>query len=107
MKHFAVVFLGLLLAPCLALALDPGVRIKDGFYDIDVTTRSVPFVGDYDCDGNKDLIVGETVPSGTDYGKVRLYLNTNIDPNPMFNGWSYIEYMSGGNPIDIYLAGSS
>lgn len=107
MKCCSIFVVVALLVPCSALGLDPGVKIQAGFVDIDVTYRSVPFVTDYDCDGKKDLLVGEHIPSGTDYGKVRVYLNQFADQAPLFSGWSYAQYMSGGNPVDIQLSGSS
>ena len=35
-------------------------------------------------DGNKDLIAGDYT------GNIRIYLNTNTDANPLFNGYSYL-----------------
>lgn len=107
MKYRTVFVLALLLVPCSVLALDPGTKIQDGFVDIDATYRSVPFVMDYDCDGKKDLLVGEHITAATDYGKVRVYINQFADAAPLFSGWSYAQYVSGGNSIDIYLSGSS
>jgi hypothetical protein len=102
-----LLLVAVLLVPCWVLALDPGTKIADGFADINVSYRSVPFVVDYDCDGKKDLLVGEHILSGTDYGRVRVYLNQWADQAPLFSGWSYAQYMSGGNPFDIHLSGSS
>jgi hypothetical protein len=107
MKRCAVVLLAVLAAPSVVLALDPGVRIRDGFNDIDVNYLPVPCVMDFNCDGKKDLLLGEAITAGTDYGKVRFYPNTNADANPMFNGWSYVQYVTIGGGFDIYLEGSS
>jgi hypothetical protein len=107
MKWCVLLLAVLLLAPCSAPALDPGTKIRDGFVDIDVSYRSVPFVTDYNCDGKKDLLVGEHILAATDYGKIRVYLNYNTDDNPLFAGWSYAQYTSGANSYDIQLSGSS
>lgn len=107
MKYLVLVLLALALLPCSVLAFDPGTKIRDGFFDIDVLYQAVPFVVDHNCDGKKDLLVGEHIPAATDYGKVRVYLNRATDENPLFSGYSYAQYTSGGNPYDISLSGSS
>jgi WD40 repeat protein len=40
---------------------------------------------DWNNDGKKDLIVGDTD------GKVRIYLNTGTDASPVFNGFTYLQ----------------
>lgn len=40
---------------------------------------------DWNNDGKKDLITGEH------YGTVRIYLNTNTDESPIFQGYSYLQ----------------
>jgi hypothetical protein len=107
MKYRVVLFLGLLLVPRWVLALDPGTKIRDGFVDIDILYQAVPAVLDYNGDGNKDLLIGEHITAATDYGKVRVYLNTNTDDNPLFSGWSYAQYTTVGGSYDIYLEGYS
>jgi hypothetical protein len=86
--------------------LAAGQKIKDGPADLDVNLYAVPFVMDWHADGKKDLLVGEYLgayPNAT--GKVRLYLNTNTDEWPLFNGWSYIQY--GLPPADIQVTGKT
>jgi hypothetical protein len=107
MRHCLLPFVALLFVPCSLPALDPGTTIQDGFVDIDVTYRSVPLVTDYNCDGKKDLLVGEHITAATDSGKVRVYLNINTDESPLFSGWSYARYTSGASSYDIALPGSS
>jgi hypothetical protein len=107
MRHRVLPFVVLLLVPCSLPALDPGTRIRDGFVDIDVTYHSAPLVTDYNCDGKKDLLVGEHITAATDSGKIRVYLNINTDDAPLFSGWSYARYTSGANSYDIALPGGS
>ena len=107
MKFRVLPLVAVLLVPCWALSLDPGTKIRDGFADIDVAYRPVPFVTDYDCDGKKDLLLGEHLLAATDYGKVRVYLNQNSDGAPLFSGWTYAQYTTIGGSYDIYLSGSS
>ena len=106
MRYRVLLLASVLLVPCWALSLDPGTKIQDGFADIDVSYRSVPFVMDYDCDGKKDLLVGEHITAATDYGKVRVYLNQFADAAPLFSGWSYAQYTSGASSYDIQVSGA-
>ncbi len=53
---------------------------------------------DWDEDGRKDLILGERD------GYIRIYLNTNTDDNPMFNGFNYLKL--GASNYDVGLSSS-
>lgn len=48
---------------------------------------------DWNGDGRKDLLTGEY------NGTVRIYLNTNTDEDPVFNGYVYLDL--GGIPFDV------
>jgi hypothetical protein len=98
-------------APVSALPrLATGQRLMDGASYLDVNLYAVPFVMDYYGDGKKDLLVGEFLgtagyPPNNAWGKVRLYLNTNTDEAPLFNGWSYVQ--AGLPPADIQVTGKT
>ncbi|MBI5057874.1 MAG: hypothetical protein HZB61_14775 [Nitrospirae bacterium] len=71
----------------------PGVHIQDGASDLKANHWSVPVVFDWDSDGKKDLLIGN---SYTDEGKVRhgyisFYKNTGADPAPSFDGFIYLQ----------------
>jgi hypothetical protein len=60
----------------------------------------VPYVMDWDGDGDWDMLVGEWGKTDSiSYGRVRLYLNhgTNASPNLQFNK----NVSAGGNLIDL------
>ena len=67
--------------------------IKDGAVNIDVGSRNSPTVFDFDRDGKKDLVIGET------YGGLRFYKNKGTDAAPVFNGFETME--AGGENIDM------
>ena len=94
-------------APVSALPrLGMGQRLMDGASFLDVNTYAVPFVMDWYGDGKKDLLVGEYLGQYPNaIGKVRLYLNTNTDDAPLFNGWGYIQ--AGLPPADIQVTGKN
>ena len=66
--------------------------IQDGTDDLSVGVRAAPDVIDWNNDGKKDLVVG------SDYGNLRLYLNTGTNASPAFNGYTNIQ----SNNTDIY-----
>ena len=91
-KHQVLIAVLVLLAaaPVSALPrLAVGQQLMDGASLLDVNTYAVPFVMDWYGDGKKDLLVGEYLGQYPNaIGKVRLYLNTNTDDAPLFNGWA-------------------
>lgn len=99
------VFIGAVLLLCLSTGalhadtpgLHPGVNIYDGVDPLNVGSLATPFVIDWNNDGNKDLLVGD----GDGY--VWLFLNTNTNADPLFNGGTKVE--SGGAPIQTENAG--
>lgn len=69
--------------------------LKEGaLQDINVGSRAVPFVVDYNNDGKKDLLVG----SGG--GQIYLYLNTGDDVAPVFTSAETLKD-SGGSDIRV------
>ncbi len=69
------------------------VRVQDGGSNLDVGSRSSPVSADWNDDGKKDLLVGET------YGSIKYYENTGTNANPAFNG--SVSLTAGGSPIDV------
>ena len=53
-----------------------------------------PCVADWDCDGLKDLLLGEFTN-----GRIRVYLNTGTNAEPEFETWHYLE--SDGTTITL------
>ena len=50
--------------------------------DIDEIGHAAPFLGDFDGDGKRDLLVGQFGNNGQ--GKLRIYKNTGTDAEPKF-----------------------
>jgi hypothetical protein len=74
--------------------LEAGVAILDGGEDLVVPSlRASPHVEDFDGDGRKDLLLGNTA------GQIVIYFNTGTDSAPLFDGYSSIG--SDGSPIDL------
>ena len=69
------------------------VHVKDGGADLDVGTRASPVVFDWNGDGRKDLLVGDT------YGNTYFFDNRGTDAAPSFNG--SVKLQAGGSPIDV------
>jgi len=61
--------------------------------NLDVGTRACPVVNDWNNDGKKDLLVGET------YGNIHFFANTGTDPAPLFGSSDLLE--AGGATIDV------
>ncbi len=59
--------------------------LQMGGATFDAGTRSVPFVVDWNNDGKKDVICGESS------GRVQLLLNTGTDANPVFPSRVYVQ----------------
>lgn len=68
--------------------------------EIIVGGYSVPIVCDWNNDDRKDLIIGEQPTSST--GKIRIYLNTGTEANPIFNSYFYVQ----SNGSDLVLSGA-
>jgi hypothetical protein len=68
--------------------------IQDGGADLDVGGRSSPTVADWNRDGKKDLIVGNSD------GNLLYFENKGTSASPVFNGSVLLE--AGGQPIDVY-----
>lgn len=69
------------------------VKVSIGMTPIDVGSRASPVVVDWDGDGNKDLLVGET------YGNIYYYRNIGPDGNPIFS--TSVRLSAGGTTIDV------
>jgi len=71
-----------------------GILAKSGTTDLSVPSiRSSPIFYDFDNDGKKDLICGNTA------GQLLFYKNTNTVENPVFS--NYVALTSLGIPIDL------
>jgi hypothetical protein len=70
---------------------DDKVFLKKGAVDLDVGYRSAPSVADWNRDGKKDLL------SGDSNGYVNYFENTGTDANPAFS--SSVRLMAGGSNI--------
>jgi hypothetical protein len=85
-----------------AFAGDPVLQsayaIDDGGSPLVSAGCSMPFVVDWNNDGKKDMLVGE---SATLYGSagIRLYLNQGTDTNPSFSGYTHLQ--AGGADIAL------
>jgi len=64
--------------------------IQAGGVNIDIGSYSQPWVDDWNEDGMKDLLVGESD------GVVNLYVNVGSNQEPRFNAGTYITYATGG-----------
>jgi hypothetical protein len=78
-------------APDGAFAQESGrdLRVSDG--------RSSPVVMDFDGDGRKDLLTGDTD------GLILFYKNTGLESLPTFSGYSLVQ--SNGRPIELLPRG--
>jgi len=65
--------------------------------DIKVSANSFPFINDWNEDGKKDLIVGETSPVPPSTGNVRVYENVGTNSNPAFRNHSLV--YAGSEPL--------
>ncbi len=80
--------------------LKAGVKIQANGSDLNVGAYAIPRVYDWNNDGKKDLIIGEHAVYGS--GKVRLYLNSGTDANPVFTTPTFIQ----ADGVDISVTGS-
>ncbi len=64
-----------------------------GSGNLDIGSRSSPEILDLDCDGNKDIVAGET------YGRLLFYHNLGTDEEPIFGTYEAVE--SDGAAIDL------
>ena len=72
----------------------PGVKIvDDGKAIVQGGSSLVPCVVDWNGDGKKDLLVGQS------FGKIRLYLNQGTDNAPVFKSFTYLQ--AGGKVISL------
>lgn len=68
--------------------LEPAKPICDARGPIDVqhSGHAAPFVGDFDGDGLKDLLVGEYYK-----GRLRVYRNVGTNEKPQFDGYALFQ----------------
>ncbi|MCA9123729.1 MAG: carboxypeptidase regulatory-like domain-containing protein [Planctomycetales bacterium] len=84
-----------------ALKFNDAVFLQAEGIDIQALANSVPVLVDWNNDGLKDLLVGETIGS---YGKVRLYLNEGSAAQPEFGEVVYLQV--DGADLAVPAAGS-
>jgi hypothetical protein len=79
----------------LAGDLAPPVRIMAGKRPVESDTGfASPFVGDFDGDGNLDLLVGQFRQGPYHDGKLRVYRNLGSNTEPRFGGFEW--FVAGG-----------
>ena len=54
--------------------------------DVEHSGHAAPFVGDFDGDGRKDLLVGEYYK-----GRLRIYRNVGTNAKPRFDGFTVFQ----------------
>jgi hypothetical protein len=67
--------------------------VQNGASNLDVGSRASPVSVDWNRDGKKDLIVGDT------NGRLYYFQNTGTDENPVFSGYQQLQ--AGGTTIDV------
>jgi|GEM_PF-721474 len=67
--------------------------VQDGAGHLDIGGRTSPDVVDWDRDGKKDIIAGETL------GNLFYFHNVGTNAAPVFNGYTLLE--AGGQTIDV------
>lgn len=80
---------GLAAASCaVAGDLAPPIQVSAGGNPIDVhlVGHAAPFLGDFDGDGVRDLLVGQFAD-----GRLRVYRNLGTNTNPRFEGYQWFE----------------
>ena len=78
--------------PAQSIELEAPIRVLAGGAPIDVEIgHAAPFVGDFDLDGVRDLLVGQF---GS--GKLRIYRNSGTDESPKFKRFEWFQ-AGGGN----------
>ena len=82
------VLLGLLAAVAQAGELAPPVHVMADGKPLDVggIGYGAPFLGDFDGDGVRDLLVGEFRE-----GRLRIYRNLGTDSNPRFGAYEWFK----------------
>ena len=70
------------------------VRVPAAGAPIDVAGFAAPFMGDFDGDGVRDLLVGQL-----DYGRMRIYHNGGTNAAPEFDDWKW--FHAGGRIAGI------
>jgi len=71
----------------------PEELVQAGGVDIQVNQYSVPSMADWNNDSLADLIVGEKTADGL--GKIRVYLNSGTNSEPVFTTYSYAQTAAG------------
>jgi hypothetical protein len=90
--------LGTLAVAAPALAADSGellppvpIPVDGRPLDVEREGHAAPFVGDFDGDGVRDLLVGQYFE-----GRLRVYRNTGTNARPRFESYTWFEV--GGQP---------
>jgi hypothetical protein len=69
--------------------------IQSGTVELDAGSWSAPTVYDWNSDGKKDLLIGQSsTVNGSTTGKINFFENIGTDSNPLFTTSSYIQSCS-------------
>jgi hypothetical protein len=95
-QRSSLVLLLCLAVPAASGDLLPPVPVQSDGRPLDVQREghSAPFVGDFDGDGKRDLLVGQFHE-----GRLRVYRNTGSRASPRFEGYTWFE--AGGAAASV------
>jgi hypothetical protein len=94
--HLTLAALALATPPLAAGPFLPPVPLQADGKPLDVQREghSAPFVGDFDGDGKRDLLVGQY-----DEGRLRIYRNVGTDAKPRFTSYTWLR--AGGEDARV------
>src|SRR5688572_22651262 len=70
------------------------IKTETGPVDVERSGHAAPFVGDFDGDGIRDLLVGQY-----DHGRMRIYRNLGSNTEPRFTDFQWLK--AGGKLAEV------